>query len=67
MLRYFKGTYKICQGFCRNKICSKLLVEGMFALHFFGQSTHCSDTMGGDLLKVANMLVCLGLIYPQIT
>ena len=47
MLRYFKGTYKICQGFCRNEICSKLLVEGMFALHFFGQSTHCSDTMGG--------------------
>ena len=49
----FKGTLsvlrKFFQGLCRNKICSKLLVEGMFALHFFCQGTHCPDTVGGQI------------------
>ena len=45
-----KGTLRVLrkffQGLCRNKICSKLLVEGMFALHFFCQGTYCPNIMG---------------------
>ena len=49
----FKGNLRVLKvplgKGCRNKIYSKLLVEGMFALHFFCQGTHCPNTVGGQI------------------
>ena len=62
----FKGILRVLrkffQGLCRNEICSNLLVEGMFALQFFCQGTHCPPP---GMIKLANMPVCLGLIIKS--
>ena len=48
-----KGTLgyleKFFKGYALMQICSKLPIEKMFALYFFCQSTHCPDTIGGQI------------------